>query len=251
MNYLGKRLVLLTVVFIMFNLGRAENVPVVLNEPLAAAMQATGAELSEISVNGWAKLPAGKLNEAELTIMAEQAMQALGYAEGEYRLTAGTARQQQAVRAVADEHDRQVTVIAEQLILGDNRPVEVYIVINVEMKSQEEKAISEVNDRIGQIITDFGGRPQISTCLVGWLDGKLVKDDWDKRIADAFAVIDANVISTNSTDQYISSTGFSPLLGNWLKIGGSRMNVNAAMRYNSYDNRTYVIIGSPVITIEY
>nr|WP_092071009.1 YwmB family TATA-box binding protein [Dendrosporobacter quercicolus]NSL48450.1 YwmB family TATA-box binding protein [Dendrosporobacter quercicolus DSM 1736]SDM17312.1 TATA-box binding [Dendrosporobacter quercicolus] len=252
MNYLGKKLLLITVLLMAVNLGRAENVPVTITQPLAAAMQATGAELGEISVNGWAKLPAAQTGETELIGITKQAMLELGFTGEEYELTVAVSRRQQAVRAVAVASDRQVAVIAEQLRpAGDGRPAEVYLAVNIELKTQDAQAATESSAKISKIITAFAGSPQISTCLVGWLDGKLVKDDWDKRLGDAFAVLNADLISSTSSAQYSSFTGFSPMLDKGLNIGDRRINVNAAMRYSPYDNRTYVIIGSPVITIEY
>jgi hypothetical protein len=50
---------------------------------------------------------------------------------------------------------------------------------------------------------------------------------------------------------YAGMTGFSPELPEGIVAGDRRINVNMAVRYSPGDNRTYVVIGSPVIAGEY
>jgi hypothetical protein len=46
-------------------------------------------------------------------------------------------------------------------------------------------------------------------------------------------------------------SGYSPLVADSLHVNGKEMNVNMAVRYSLTDDRTYFLIGSPVITQEY
>jgi len=251
MKSFGYLKVLFLLVFFMTAYCRpAENVPVMLHEPLASAMQATGAEISSISINGWGKLPVNSANEAELTRMVKRVMAELQISE--YSVTKTTTRYQNLARAESLVEDTHITVIAEQLNpVTKGKPTEVYLVVNVEMQTQDERVIKTLNTKISKIMAEFGATGQITTCLLGWLDGKLMKDERDRRLDDAFAAINAAKISANTNDQYISATGFSPLIDKKLQIGRNEVNINMALRYSPYEHRTYVIIGSPVITIEY
>ena len=251
MKSLGRFKVLFLLIFFMTAYCRsAENVPVMLREPLASAMQATGAEISTVSVNGWGKLPVNSASEAELIKMIQQTMEKLGIAE--YSVTTTTTRYQNLARAESLIEGTHITVIAEQLNpVTKGKPTEVYLVVNVEVQTQDERTIKTLNTKISKIMTEFGATGQITTCLLGWLDGKLMKDERDKRLDDAFASINAVKISVSTNDQYISATGFSPLIDTKMQIGRNEVNMNMALRYSSYEHRTYVIIGSPVITTEY
>lgn len=49
----------------------------------------------------------------------------------------------------------------------------------------------------------------------------------------------------------ISMTAYSPLLEGGIEFGGARVNLNLGIRYNSYEDRTYLWLATPVITTEY
>ena len=44
--------------------------------------------------------------------------------------------------------------------------------------------------------------------------------------------------------------GFSPLLPEGIEILGQNYNINIVMRYNSEEDKTYLWIGTPVISLE-
>jgi len=156
------------------------------------------------------------------------------------------------VRAESKGENVHAVVVTEQLgPNSENNTGEVYLVVNIETKSYSEKAIQDWQTKISNVIGNFGGSPRITTCLIGWLDGKLRNDDWDSRLQDAFAAVDAKVSAASRDTNYTSYTGYTSAINDWLKVADSRVNLQAAMRYSPYDDRTYVIIGSPVITIEY
>ncbi|MBC8016841.1 MAG: YwmB family TATA-box binding protein, partial [Sporomusaceae bacterium] len=106
-------------------------------------------------------------------------------------------------------------------------------------------------EKITGIIEKFGSSPQISTCLIGWLDGKLIDGEEHRLLERAFMVIDARIINKINTEQFVSYTGFTSEITNWLQVADEKINLNIAMRYSPYDNRTYITIGSPIITQEY
>ncbi|MEG6585111.1 YwmB family TATA-box binding protein [Dendrosporobacter sp. 1207_IL3150] len=251
-KYLNIRIVMLVVLIISINFSHAENVPVTTEEPLSTAMQATGAEISEVNVNGWTKLAINDASDEDLEDAVKEAMSGFGITKENYKITRSATRYQRIVKAEALLRNMHIVAAAQQLkSLDKTKEPEVYLVINVDSKSQDEITIKDLNTKFANIMENFGGTPHITTCLVGWLDGKLVKDEQDKRLKDAFASVNARIITANTSAQYTSSTGFSPLIINQLKVGSDEININIAMRYSPYDNRTYVIIGSPVITMEY
>lgn len=49
----------------------------------------------------------------------------------------------------------------------------------------------------------------------------------------------------------ISMTAYSPLLEGGIEFGRARVNLNLGIRYNSYEDRTYLWLATPVITTEY
>ena len=129
--------------------------------------------------------------------------------------------------------------------------LEGYLVVNVEAKAEGNISISQMQEKITRITNNFGTSPHISTCLIGWLDGKLKDGEWHQYLSDAFISVDAIIIDKLEADHFVSYTGFTSEIAEWLRVENKKINLNIAMRYSQYDNRTYVTIGSPIITREY
>lgn len=232
-------------------IGHAQN-PVNRREPLSAAMRAAGADVEEMSINGWAQLDNDKQSEEELEAMARTAMEQLGISAENYTLTHSKTRYQNMARAEAVADYFHAVAVAEVIFpRGEKAQPEVYLVVNIETKPQKDSDMQEWHNKITGIMESFGGRPRISTCLVGWLDGKLRDEEWNIHLRNGFNAVNATVIDKVRSNDFASFTGFSPAITEHLRVGNKRINVNMAMRYSPYDDRTYVTIGSPVITREY
>jgi hypothetical protein len=231
--------------------SRSYNQPQAVQEPLSAALAAAGVGVQEISINGWAQLAGHDLTTDQLDTLVQQSMEKLGVKDGGYRLTRSASDHHRAVRGEALGDHFQIVATAQVLYpTWAKTGPETYLVINVETIAANG-TVDSWQDKIITILMQAGGTPRINTCLVGWLDGKLEEDVWAAKLRAAFAAIDATVIDTVGYTNFASLTGFSRLITDWLKVGDKRININMAMRYSPYDNRTYVTIGSPVITREY
>jgi len=236
----------------MLFLVTGENTPAAkANSPLRTAMQATEAQLAEWSINGWVKLPSGELTDTQLGEIIEQTMRELGCPQ-DYKLKREENSKYKVLQAEGLVRGIQVVTIV-RIVAGLNNPgeKESFLVINAVSKAEGIDSIENIQDQIDKIIKKNGPAPQITTCLIGWLDGKLKDREWCDALESAFNAIDAQVIDKLETQHFASYTGFSPGIINRVQVGDQKINLNMAMRYSQYDNRTYITIGSPIITREY
>ncbi len=236
----------------MLFLLTGENTPAAkANSPLRTAMHATGARPAEWSINGWVKLPSDELTDAQVEGIVEETMSELGCVK-DYKLKREESKQHKVLQAEGLVHGVQVITIVRVVDninnLGEK---EGFLVINATSQAEGNDSIEKIQDQIYQIIKKNGPAPQITTCLIGWLDGKLKDREWCDALESAFKAIDAQVIDKLETQHFASYTGFSPGIINRIQVGDQKINLNMAMRYSQYDNRTYITIGSPIITREY
>jgi len=220
-------------------------------EPLGYALNAAGVRVQEVSINGWTHLSGQNLSTGRLRALVTETMAQLGFAGASYTVFEDTNQYQRLARAEFRGDSLQVVVVAQVLYPRfAGRGPESYLVVNVDTRVDQD-TVRNWQDKIAALLSRAGGRPRINTCLVGWLDGKLREDEWADKLEAAFRAIDATVIDKTAYTNFASFTGYSPLIRDWLRIGDKRININMAMRYSPYDNRTFVTIGSPVITREY
>lgn len=219
-------------------------------DPLFHAMEATGATAQELSVNGWSKLPLHELSDEEMAGITRQAMEKLGFKDDQYEMSYNRSANHRQVKAEAHSYHSYVVAVVQVLYPSwEKKGHEVYMVINIDKVKPERGAGLQAS--ITKLIHDNGGSARVNTCLVGWLNGKLEEEEKVSKLNNAFKAVDASIISSLSYPNLASYTGFTPLVSESLMIGQDRVNINVAIRYSQYDNRTYVMVGSPIITREY
>ncbi len=221
-------------------------------DPLHAAMLATGAKVEEWSIHGWVKLPNAQLTDEQLEDIVQETMAELGMNTREYQLIRQHGNNNNVIQAEMISPTFHVLTLAQVISPRSKQgQSEAYLVINIEAKDDGNISVKEMQAKIESITKKNGHSPQISTCLIGWLDGKLRDGEWHDFLQNAFEVIHARNIDKLETKHFVSYTGFTPEIAERLQIGDKTINFNIAMHYNQYDHRTYVTIGSPIITREY
>jgi hypothetical protein len=220
-------------------------------ELLGEAMEATGAVTETVAVSAWAKLPDADLGDDALKRVAVTAMAKLGYTQHQYDLKLTRSERHRLVRAEAGDGGRHAVVMVQVVYpVWDKKSAEAYLVVNTETQAAAAD-IALLRGRVAEAAACGGGSARISTCLVGRLDGKLDKEMWPEKLHKAGQALGATDAELTVQPGYAGMTGFSPELPESIVVGDRRININLAIRYSPYDNRTYVVIASPVITGEY
>lgn len=218
---------------------------------LDAAMSATGAVTREITVNAWQKLPGSGFSDEQLAELAKEAMRRLNIGPGQYEIKHLGGERHRLVRAeMSGDRFRAVVAVQSLYSTDDSKVPETYLVVNLETTADKGPAGYWV--KLAGDAADRGdGTARITTCLIGWLNGKLETDEWVTRLHKAGKVVNISITDTLVQSNFASIVGFSPTLPESISLGDKQVNVNMVMRYNQPEDRTYVIIGSPVITGEY
>ncbi|SFL62557.1 YwmB family TATA-box binding protein [Pelosinus propionicus] len=227
-------------------------VPAASSEPLASVMRATGANLEEYSINAWVKLPEDHYSDEQLQDVVMQVADQLAMDFKNDEIIHQQRNKNRIVKAEQIRSGDRVVVMAQSVPnQKSSAKEEAYLVVNIESLTNEGTSSVLLQEKIHTIIKKIGDSPRISTCLIGWLDGKLMDGELEGMLKSAFSAIDGTVVDQLQQEQYVSATGYSSAIHEYLQVGGKKININIAIRYSQYDNRTYVIVGSPIITREY
>lgn len=217
--------------------------------PLTSAMEKLGAVPEQATVHAWTLLPRQDATVTDLTSIVEAAVQRLELADVTVTYKQSSSSRHRLVRADMRGGNLQAAVVAQVMYPSQsNKQLEVHLIINLDGRAQE---VQEWSYKIKQIAGAEEAVPHIYTCLTGWFDGRLEDGHLRVQLQHAFSVINASVHDTVTDFHFISMSGFSPLIAESLMMNGKKVNVNMAMRYSPTDNRTYCLVGSPVITQEY
>lgn len=127
---------------------------------------------------------------------------------------------------------------------------ETYVVIDVSIDRSYKELIAE-----RQNLIDAVHKPEssinFSSCIIGTYRGRLDKKDTEKKSRIALQSINANEVEGMENDELRSISAFSSSVGGHKASGDIRVNVQLAIRYSSYDDKTYIWIGTPLIPMGY
>ena len=237
---------MLIIVFLVLSVVK---IPGSSRESLHAALNATGAKFDEVTINGWTLLN-GDLDKDGLITICNSVFLELNF--DPKVLSKIEESHNSGVKLVREEMSSQqihIVVIAQVIYPQGSKSPETYVVINVDAIS--DAARENWQAKLAEILMKMGGKAHITTCLVGWLDGKLEQEDQQTKLLEAMQAIDVHLVDYTSDGKYVSITGFTDEIEDTFDIGYKKMNLNLVMRYNPLENRTLVMVGTPIIPREY
>lgn len=130
---------------------------------------------------------------------------------------------------------------------GEN---ESHLVINISGVPNKGKA-GIIESKINEVCKKYGLKPDANYCVTGYFDGKFNNEQLNDVCNSAFRAAGAKEVDGIKDNNLISLTAYSPEFENHIRVDGTRVNLNIAIRYNSYEKRTYIWLATPLITIEY
>ncbi len=101
------------------------------------------------------------------------------------------------------------------------------------------------------ILKKYGVNPDVNICITGSLDGNLQESELEAICEKVFISAGAGRVEGIYDKGLISVAAFSPSIHDSISMNGKLVNLNVAVRYNSYEGKTYIWLATPVITTEY
>jgi len=149
-------------------------------------------------------------------------------------------------------------------VSSDGRIIKLSFVIQKNNDKTKEKSVSvsitedlkilkyrETIIELLNIFKKYKIKPKMNSCIVGNFDGKLKSEKMDIISDELFKILEAKKIEGINEKGLISISAYSPYLSENIKVKGKNVNLNLAIRYNEFENKTYIWLATPIITIEY
>lgn len=213
---------------------------------IMAAFQSSKAELQEVNVNA-------HVNRKDIFTNPKKASEMC------LNLAEKLEIQHRTIKDTSTEENTQI-YLGGQGKAGEN--------IAIIIQSTQEASIRETNividvvqedgfvdvDGLGNSIKDIlkpYGTAQLTSCITGVYAGELAKEEKENIVKDILQFLGAKEIEGFREENMVSIVGFSPNIQDWISYGGNKVNLNVALRYNSYEDKTYLWMATPLIAIGY
>ena len=94
-------------------------------------------------------------------------------------------------------------------------------------------------------------KPKVNSCITGYYSGFLSLSQLNEACRNALNGVGAVEVEGINERNMISVAAYSPYIKDYIRVNGKKVNINVALRYNSYEDKTYIWLATPVITTEY
>lgn len=111
--------------------------------------------------------------------------------------------------------------------------------------------LAETRQSVGVLFEKYGIKAGANTCITGSFQGRLSEEEMDRICARVLEKADAKKVEGIKENTLTSISAYSPYMEDSVRVKGGRVNMNLAVRYNSYEDKTYIWLATPVITTEY
>lgn len=219
-----------------------------MEDSLITSMNSTKAQVMESTISGWAKINGSFMAADQLTRELAEAVAILQPEESTINIKSessdGVNRQ-----TLSGSMDSKYYNIEVESIKTD-KGGETYVLMDVSINGSSSELAAE-KKKVAAYYQNKKAKANISSCVIGVYDGKLTENEMRSKIADAMSSVKAKEVEGLSDDALNSISAFSGNINNFVLSNNKKVNMQIAMRYSSYDDKTYIWIGSPLINVEY
>jgi hypothetical protein len=149
-----------------------------------------------------------------------------------------------------DDYENFITFILSSYDNIDGGSGETSLFINL-IKRAQFVEINDIIEKVESLFNEYDKPVNITTCIIGTFDGDINLEEKEKRILNVTKLVKGKIVERYSEDDILSFSIYTPYIEEYIYTGNKKMNLNIATRYNEYENKTYIWIGTPIITIGY
>lgn len=142
------------------------------------------------------------------------------------------------------------TIVNLKLSKDKKSPTEKHISISI-INDEKSLNLQEIKEDLESVFKKYGIKTKINICITGFFEGKLEKDQVELVCRNMLLEANAKKIEGLEAKNMISISAYSPEIRNSIQTANKKVNLNLAVRYNSYEDRTYIWIASPIIERSY
>lgn len=219
-----------------------------IEDSLIKSMQSTKAQVMESTISAWTKINDKFMTEAQVDAEIMTIAEIIKPEKPSINITKEDS--DDTIRHIlhASSNNKYYNISVESV--KTEKGGETYVIMDISIDSSYTELASE-RQKLEQYFNGRSKNPEISSCIIGVYDGQLQEAEMRAKISQALDAVKAKKIEGLANDELNSISAFSGNINDFVLSNNKKVNMQIAMRYSSYDNKTYIWIGSPLINVEY
>lgn len=219
-----------------------------IEDSLIKSMNSTKAQVIESTIGAWAQVNSQFLTEEQINAEMTAIIESIEPEKSTINIIKENSDEINKQTLHASSGNKHYNIAVESIKTEEGG--ETYVIMDVSIDSSSIELTSE-RQKLEQYFSAKGRNPEISSCIVGVYNGKLEENEMQMKVKAALASVKAKQVEGLNTDEVSSISAFSGNINDFILSNNKKVNMQIAMRYSSYDDKTYIWIGSPLIQVEY
>lgn len=204
-----------------------------------------GFELQHVYVENWAEFNLSKSQEPEALIcqLADQ----IGLQQP-YELIKDQVNETRRYYINKKANEVETTI---RIAYKVDEPGRFYVRFAYDIKDKFSAAI-HVRDMTDNVISSYGAEGIYNITSEGYYQGNLYEEKTATTVIDKLdRYLSIRFQDSHREDSYYNGYGYSWRLGDYTILKGEKINVDIGMTYDEEGNKTRLLIGQPVINMDY
>ncbi len=209
-------------------------------EALVSSFESTGADVLESTISCWTKLNCRFLSMKEIEDEMTEITRRINPDRAVTVRSAEDDGQLNRVVLYGFKNNKVYNVSIESA--KKEEAGETHVIVDISIDKSYRDLLTEKQNIINAVQTDESSI-NFSSCIIGTYKGRLTVEESDKKAEIALQSINAKKIE--------SISAFSTGAEGYMMSDRNRVNIQLAIRYSPYEDKTYIWIGTPPIPVEY
>lgn len=208
-----------------------------------------GGELQEgdTSING--VLLNEFLNKEKLNILVDDMLVKIGLIEENREEIYGEGYSQINIYSY-DDYKNPITLIISSYSDEDSKMNETYLYLNL-INKEQFLANNDIIEKVENIFKEYQSFIEITTSIIGFIEGNAMNNEIESKAIRSLRKLKGETVDSFKDINLLSYTAYTPHIVKNISIDKKKINLNLAIRYNDYEDKTFIWIGTPIITSGY
>lgn len=217
-------------------------------EVLVSSFKSSQASVLESTISSWVKLSDSFYSSSQISKEMDRIVKLLDPDKNTISSSSQTGSEANKELLYAVKGKKSYSIAIDSV--KNEGKGETYAVIDVSIDGDYNELANE-KKVIEALFDGKGNAPKTYSCIIGTYKGKLTESQMRGKTQTILKAIKANKVEGLENDEMTSISAFSGKISSFIVSNDKKVNVQVAMRYSSYDDKTYIWIASPLIPVEY
>jgi hypothetical protein len=216
---------------------------------LEQAFQATDAQVEQYSVRGFAVKKNQWMEWEDVFRLAQDLAASMNIRNIKQENTKQADENQ--VRLYGQWDDQTHIMVSVLSMKKSQMDVQTIMIIKVDRQGNSLRELKTIQERLRYTSLLYGIPMEISTTLQGTIAAQLSEKQQEQIIHRVFGEVGAKEVEGLRSPKVTSISAYTPKIAEHIVSMQRPINLQVAAHFDQYRQKTHVVIGSPVITVEY